>query len=185
MFFLAVVILLILLVLFELAYYDSSYLNRNALTFSTNNLNSIKTKNFIRYYDNLYRTISVKIFKDHKKYWEPEAGSLRADLPEIKIISKKKDNFLPGRKIENVEKNFSNWPRSHGGFSSMRFSSLSLINKDNINNLKLAWIFNSKDGKKGIEANPVVYEGLVYVPTPGNHIICLNGTNGKEYGDIK
>ena len=100
MFFLAVVILLILLVLFELAYYDSSYLNRNALTFSTNNLNSIKTKNFIRYYDNLYRTISVKIFKDHKEYWEPEARSLRADLPEIKIISKKKEKiFFNGQEL--------------------------------------------------------------------------------------
>ena len=46
--------------------------------------------------------------------------------------------------------------------------------------MKLAWIFNSKDGKKGIEANPVVYNGLIYIPTPGNHIICLDGTNGDE-----
>ena len=62
----------------------------------------------------------------------------------------------------------------------MRFSSLNLINRNNIEKLKLAWVFNSRDGKKGIQANPVVYESLVYMPTPGNHIVCLDGANGEE-----
>ncbi len=60
------------------------------------------------------------------------------------------------------------------------FSSLNLINKNNIEKLKLAWVFNSRDGNKGIQANPVVYEGLVYLPTPGNHIVGLDGASGKE-----
>ena len=179
-FFFTILILLILLMLYDMANYDSSYLNRRSLTFSIDNLDSKKTINFVRYYDNLYHKIAFKISKDYKEYWKPEKKSLRADLPEIKIISKKKDNFLPGRKLEDIEKNFSNWPRSHGGFSSMRFSSLDQINKNNVEKLKLAWIYNSKDGKKGIEANPVVYDGLVYVPTPGNQIVCLDGATGKE-----
>jgi len=175
-----VLILLISVVLFDLASYDSSYINKKSLTFSTNNLNSKKTKIFFLYYDNLYHKIASKLFEGHRKYWRPELASKREKLPKIKIIPKKEENFLPGKKIEEIEKNFSNWPRSHGGFSSMRFSSLDLINKENVNKLEIAWIFNSKDGKKGIEANPVVYEGLVYFPTPGNHIVCLNGANGKE-----
>ena len=179
-FFFTILILLILLMLYDMANYDSSYLNRRSLTFSIDNLDSKKTINFVRYYDNLYHKIAFKISKDYKEYWKPEKKSLRADLPEIKIISKKKDNFLPGRKLEDIEKNFSNWPRSHGGFSSMRFSSLDQINKNNVGKLKLAWTYNSKDGKEGIEANPVVYDGLVYVPTPGNQIVCLDGATGKE-----
>ena len=179
-FFFTTLILLILLMLYDMANYDSSYLNRRSLTFSIDNLDSKKTINFVRYYDNLYHKIAFKISKDYKEYWKPEKKSLRADLPEIKIISKKKDNFLPGRKLEDIEKNFSNWPRSHGGFSSMRFSSLDQINKNNVGKLKLAWTYNSKDGKEGIEANPVVYDGLVYIPTPGNQIVCLDGATGKE-----
>ena len=177
---LTVIILLTLSVLFDLSNYDSSYVNRNSLTFNINNLNSKKTKKFFRYYENLYNEIAFKISKDHKDYWEIEDPSLRANLPKRKVISKKKENFLPGKKIEEIEKNFSNWPRSHGGFSSMRFSRLNFIKKNNIGKLKLAWTFNSKDGKKGIQANPVVYDGLIYLPTPGNHIICLDGTNGEE-----
>ena len=172
-------ILLTLIVLYDLANYDSSYINRNSLTFSINNLNSKKTKKLFKYYENLYQEIAYKISEDHKKYWKPEDSNLRINLPKIKIILKKKDDFFPGKKIEDVEKNFSNWPRSHGGFSSMRFSSLDLINKNNVGKLKLAWQFNSNDGKKGIQANPVVYEGMVYLPTPGNNIVCLDGTNGK------
>ena len=158
--------------LFDLAKYDSSYINRSPFTFNINNLNSKKTKKLFKYYENLYGQITYKISKNHKKYWKPEDTVSRIDLPKIKVISKKKDNFFPGRKIEEVEKNFSNWPRSHGGFSSMRFSSLDLINKNNVGKLKLAWKFNSNDGKKGIQANPVVYNGLVYLPTPGNNIVC-------------
>ena len=178
-FLLTLVILLILIVLYDFANYDSSYINRNSLTFSINNLNSKKTKKLFKYYENLYQEIAYKISEDHKRYWKPEDSNSRIDLPKIKVISKKKDDFFPGRKIEDVEKNFSNWPRSHRGFSSMRFSSLDLINKNNVGKLKLAWQYNSNDGKKGIEANPVVYEGMVYLPTPGNNIVCLDGTNGK------
>ena len=176
---LTLLILLILIALYDLANYDSSYINRNSLTFSINNLNSKKTEKLFKYYANLYQGIASKISEDHKKYWKPEDPNLRINLPKIKIILKKKDDFFPGKKIEDVEKNFSNWPRSHGGFSSMRFSSLDLINKNNVGKLKLAWQFNSNDGKKGIQANPVVYEGMVYLPTPGNNIVCLDGTNGK------
>ena len=178
-FFLTAIILLVLIVLYDLANYDSSYINRNSLTFSINNLNSQKTKKLFKYYENLYEEIAYKISEDQKKYWKPEDVTSRINLPKIKIISKKKDNFSPGKKIEEVEKNFSNWPRSHGGFSSMRFSSLDLINKNNVGKLKLAWQYNSNDGKKGIQANPIVYEGKVYLPTPGNNIVCLDGTNGK------
>ena len=179
-FFFATLVLLILTVLVDLAKYDPSYINRNSITFNINNLNSQKIKKLFTYYNNLHHEIGIKVSKDYKEYWKIEKKFSRENLKEVKIISKKKDNFFSGTKIEDVEKNFSDWPRSHGGFSSMRFSSLDLINKNNIEKLKLAWTFNSKDGKKGIQANPVVYDGFVYLPTPGNHIVCLDGTNGEE-----
>ena len=178
-------ILLLLLLLYDLAKYDPSYINRNSFTFNVNNLNSKKTKKFFNYYNNLYHNSAYKFLKSYKEYWVVEEPSLRNNLPEIKVILGKKDNFVPGKKIEEIEKNFSNWPRSHGGFSSMRFSSLDLINKSNIGKLKLAWTFNSNDGKKGIQANPVVYQGLVYMPTPGNHIVCLDGASGEEIWKYK
>jgi len=181
----SLVILLTSIILYDLAYYDSSYLNRNAITFSVNNLNSKKIKKLFKYSEKLYYYSAYKISKKHKTFWEPENLSIREKLPKILKISAKKDNFLSGSKIEEIEKNFSDWSRSHGGFSSMRFSSLKKINKDNVEKLQLAWMYNSGDGKKGIQANPVVYEGLIYFPTPGNHIVCLDGATGEEIWKYK
>ena len=56
-----VLILLISVVLFDLASYDTSYINKKSLTFSTNNLNSKKTKFFF------YITI-IYILKLHQNF---------------------------------------------------------------------------------------------------------------------
>ena len=183
--FFILLLLIFLFLVFDLAKYDSSYINRNSFTFSSNNLNSKIAINFFQYYENITYKIYNSISPKQKKYWKPEDKTLRASMPTTKTILGKKKDFPPGKKIINIEKNFANWPRSHGGFSSMRFSSLKKINKDNINKLKLAWIYNSRDGKKGIQANPIIYDGLVYVPTPGNHIVCLDGVTGKEIWKYK
>tara|TARA_B100001123_G_scaffold442691_1_gene586878 strand:+ start:15 stop:2051 length:2037 start_codon:yes stop_codon:yes gene_type:complete len=178
-------ILIICTILYDLANYDPSYLNRNSITFSVNNLNSKKVKKLFRYSEKLYYNLGYKISEKHKNFWLPEDPTEREKLPKVIKVYAKKDNFSPGTKIEDIEKNYSNWPRSHGGFTSMRFSSLKKINKNNVEKLKLAWVYNSKDGKKGIQANPIVYEGLVYFPTPGNHIVCLDGSTGKEVWKYK
>ena len=135
-------ILTISAILYDLAYYDPSYLNRNSITFSFNNLNSKKVKKLFSYSKKIYYYLGYKISKKQKEFWKVENPLTRAKLPKIIQISGKKDNFLPATKIEEIEKNFSNWPRSHGGFTSMRFSSLKKINKNNIEKLKLAWIYN-------------------------------------------
>ena len=166
-------------ILYDLASYDSSYLNRNSITFSINNINSKKVKKILPFYERYYYLIKYKLFKDQKEFWTVEDPIIRKNLPQTKVIPAKLNNFKPGTKIQDVEKNSLNWMRSHGGYTSSRFSDLKKINKENIEKLELAWIYNSSDGKKGIQANPVVYEGYVYFPTPGNNIVCLDGKSGK------
>tara|TARA_Y100000590_G_scaffold82585_1_gene92025 strand:- start:1026 stop:3044 length:2019 start_codon:yes stop_codon:yes gene_type:complete len=177
--------LIALIVFYDLAYYDPSYLNRSSITFSPNNLNSKKIKKLFLEFDKFYYRLQYKFSDRHKKFWAVENPIERKNLPKIKKIEGKKNNFLPGEKIENIEKNFSNWNRSHGGYYSMRFSSLKKINKENIHKLNVAWVYNSKDGKKGIQANPVINDGRVYFPTPGNYIVCLNGSTGKQIWKYK
>jgi len=173
-------LLLIFSVIYDLAKYDSSYINKNALTFNINNLNSKKAIKAFNYFNNFYNGLIYNVSSKHKEYWKIESKNIRENLNKEKIIPGKKDNFLNGRKIDEIEKNYSNWTRSHGGNSSSRFSSLDLINKNNIKKLKIAWVYNSNDGKKGIQANPIVFDGFIYFPTPGNNIVCIDGSTGKE-----
>ena len=52
--FFGLVFLTLLLFLFDLSSYDPSYINRNSITFNENNLNSKKSKKFLRIYTNFY-----------------------------------------------------------------------------------------------------------------------------------
>ena len=172
-------------ILYDLSYYDPSYINRSSITFKISNLNSKKIKKAIPVLEKFNYNLKRSLFSEQKDFWEVEDEAYRKSLPKIIKIKGKKKNFLPGTSIDKLEKNFSNWTRSHGGFSSMRFSSLKKINKSNVNKLKVAWIYNSKDGKKSIQANPVVSNGLIFFPTPGNFIVCLDAATGDELWKYK
>lgn len=176
---LIIVVIFTIFVSYDLASYDKNYLNRSSITFSINNINSKKVKKIIPFYERYYYFLKYKVSKKQKNFWTVEDKNIRKNLPQIKIIPAKKNGFKPGTKIEDLETNLSNWMRSHGGYTSTRFSNLNNINKENVKKLELAWTYNSLDGKKGIQANPVAYDGYVYFPTPGNNIVCLDGKTGK------
>ena len=184
-FLLAIILIISAGILYDLSYYDPSYINRSSITFKKNNLNSKKIKETIPVLEKYYYNLKFKLFSEQKDFWKIEDASIREKLPKVIKIKNKKNNFLPGTNLDKLEKNYSNWFRSHGGFSSMRFSSLEEINKSNVNKLKVAWIYNSKDGKKSIQANPVVNDGLIFFPTPGNFIVCLDAATGDEIWKYK
>jgi len=58
-----------------------------------------------------------------------------------------------------------NWLMNHHDFSSQRFSALSIINRANVKNLKLAFALplGGKSGNEYIEATPLVDDGFMYV----------------------
>ena len=180
-----IIFIVFLGILYDLSYYDSSYVNRSSITFSKNNLNSKKIKRTFPILEKYYYIFKRKLSNEQNEYWKVEDKSIREQLPKVIKIEGKKKNFLVGTNLDKLEKNFSNWPRSHGGYSSMRFSSLREINKSNIHKLKVACIYNSNDGKKSIQANPVVNDGMIYFPTPGNFIVCLDAASGKEIWKYK
>ena len=181
-----VIISFFLIILYDLSSYDSSYVNRNTVTFSENNLNSKKIKKIFKKIEKIYYVLGYKIFDSHKDFWKIENPNERENLPEIIIIPAKNKNFLKGTEVKDIEKNYSDWMRSHGGYSSMRFSNLKKINKSNVDQLEVAWVYkSSNDTKKSIQANPVAKDGLVYFPTSENHIVCLDGTSGKIIWEYK
>src|SRR5579871_510025 len=58
-----------------------------------------------------------------------------------------------------------NWLMNHHDYSSQRFSALSIINRSNVKNLKLAFALplGGKSGNEYIEATPLVDDGFMYV----------------------
>ena len=175
----SLIILLLLAVIYDLSYYDPSYVNRSAITFSKKNINSKKIIKIYSFIEKIPYILGYQFLDSHKRFWEVEDENKRNSLPSTIVIPAKKENFKKGTAIENIERNYSNWTRSHGGYSNLRFSNLDLINKSNVKDLEVAWIYKSNDVKKSIQANPIVKDGFIYFPTPGNFIVCLNAATGK------
>jgi quinohemoprotein ethanol dehydrogenase len=64
-------------------------------------------------------------------------------------------------------------------YREQRFSPLDNINRDNIGELDLAWSFKF-DTARGMEATPIVHNGVIYVSTGWSHVHALNARTGEE-----
>jgi len=62
---------------------------------------------------------------------------------------------------------------------------LSLINQNNVNNLKVAWIYKSNDGKGQIQSNPIIVENKIITPTPGHYVVAIDSKSGEEIWRFK
>jgi glucose dehydrogenase len=71
------------------------------------------------------------------------------------------------------------WRDYGGGADSAQFSGLRQINRSNVSQLQVAWLYPTGDGKK-YSFNPIVVDDLMYVLGKNNSIIALKAATGKE-----
>lgn len=73
------------------------------------------------------------------------------------------------------------WPVYGGGPESIRYSSLTQINRANVKQLKLAWTFDASDGVEGseLEVNPIVVNGVLYASTVSLTVVALDAATGR------
>jgi quinoprotein glucose dehydrogenase len=76
---------------------------------------------------------------------------------------------------------YRGWPVYGGGSESIRYSNLDQINRDNVGQLRIVWIYETGDAFEGSEmqCNPIVVDGLLYASTPKLRIIALDAATGK------
>ena len=75
--------------------------------------------------------------------------------------------------------NHSGWREYGGEADSAQYSSLTQINRSNVNQLAVAWTYPTGDGAKYL-FNPIMVDGLIYVLAKNNSIVALDARNGKE-----
>lgn len=68
---------------------------------------------------------------------------------------------------------------SHGrDYSEQRFSPLAQINRDNVKNLGLDW-YHEFPSKRGLEATPLVIDGVLYTTGTWNRVYAFDAKTGK------
>ena len=157
--------------------YDNKYINRNSLQIDFNKIRTpFVKKSFLK---------TEKFF--NSVFFKPNAIEIdknNLNLPKYKFVRSNLENKILKSNI-NIKKKNNDWFRSNQNNSSQRFSSLDLINKNNVKNLEIAWIYRSKDGKGQIQSNPIVVQNKIITPTPGHYIVAIDSKNGEEIWRFK
>jgi quinoprotein glucose dehydrogenase len=82
----------------------------------------------------------------------------------------------------------SDWLAYGNDPGSMRHSTLSQINREDVAKLKVARVFHAGDISKGndgrersgFETTPILVDGKLYLTTPFNRVIALDPATGKQ-----
>ena len=77
-------------VVYDLADYDPSYVNRNSVTFSKQNINSKKIKKFYSHIEKIPYKLGYIFLDSHKQFWQVEDSVARDNLELLKITPAKK-----------------------------------------------------------------------------------------------
>ena len=71
------------------------------------------------------------------------------------------------------------WPTIGLDYAETRFSRLDKINTDNVKDLGLAWSYNL-DSERGVEATPVVVDGIMYQTASWSVVHAIDARTGKK-----
>ena len=84
------------------------------------------------------------------------------------------------------------WPYYGGDAGGTKYSPLDRINRRNVNELQVAWIFDTEeysDGTKypsrsAFESTPIVVDGVLYFASPFAHLFALDAEKGRPLWDF-
>jgi quinohemoprotein ethanol dehydrogenase len=86
---------------------------------------------------------------------------------------------VDGAKIAHADADPGEW-LSHGRtYSEQRFSPLSQIDTANVKDLGVAWEYRTYS-VRGLEATPIVADGVMFITLPWSKVIALDAAGGKE-----
>ncbi len=81
----------------------------------------------------------------------------------------------------------TDWRVTGGDAGNTRYSTLDQINRANVAQLRVAWVYHTGDmpahgpwgGASEIQATPIVIDGVLYTTTPALAVIALHAESGK------
>ena len=92
-------------------------------------------------------------------------------------------NFKPVTQEMLLNPSPDDWLMYSRTYDAQRYSPLKQINKQNVNQLRMAWVWGMGPGTT--ETIPMVHEGVMYVVTPGAIVQALDATNGNLLWEYK
>ncbi|HMH22524.1 MAG TPA: PQQ-binding-like beta-propeller repeat protein [Puia sp.] len=77
------------------------------------------------------------------------------------------------------DKGSSTWKLYRGNAQSNAYSALDQINAANVQQLRIAWEYHTRDSGISIQCNPIIVNGVMYVTSPALKLIALKAGSGE------
>ena len=103
------------------------------------------------------------------------AQDAKGSAAHIKAVT----SAVDGNWIKNNAATSKDWPAVGLDFGETRFSKLDQINAGNVKNLGLAWSYDLESAR-GVEATPIVVDGIMYVSAPWSVVHAIDARTGKK-----
>src|SRR5882724_1912724 len=98
------------------------------------------------------------------------AGSLHAQLTYERLL---KADAEP-----------QNWLTYSGDYNGWRYSKLDQINRSNVRDLKLKWVYQMPVTHR-VETTPLVVDGVMYISEPPSNVVALDPGTGRQFWRYK
>src|ERR1700716_2043413 len=83
------------------------------------------------------------------------------------------------QQLDAADKSVNNFLLTNGNYAQTRFHPARQIERSNVKNLHVAWIFQT-DVKESLETSPIVVDGVMFVTTSFSHVYALDAKTGVQ-----
>src|SRR5579863_4572982 len=85
---------------------------------------------------------------------------------------------VPYRRIAAADTDPSSWLTYSGNYQAQRYSALTQIDRQNITQLKPAWVYQMRNSGI-VETTPIVADGVMYITEPPSTVTALDVRTGR------
>ena len=87
---------------------------------------------------------------------------------------------MTGERLAKARKEPQNWPTYFGAYDAWRYSPLDQIRADNVKNIVPVWAFQTGKIEGGLNATPLVIDGIMYLTASEGRVFALNAETGER-----
>jgi len=87
---------------------------------------------------------------------------------------------VPYERILHAQSETQNWLTYSGSYFSQQYSPLRQINRGNISQLRVAWMYQPSKPVANLEASPIVVDGVMYITEPPSTVTALDVRSGLK-----
>ncbi len=123
---------------------------------------------------------SGEVAENSQPAWQSwsEAGTIEAEAKSRSgFVNKVVEEFRPVTDQMLQQPPAGDWLSWRRTLDGHGYSPLDQINRENVDDLKLAWVVAMKEGSN--QGTPLVHDGVIYLTNPGNVIQALDARNGE------